>query len=191
MANIDINGGSLLTNNNIINKNLLAFDNEGVYKLPLTETTIKLLNTTGLLVGGKGFGTSAEVFNDYANNQAKGSFAHAEGEGTQANSDHMHAQGRYNASTEGLLHVVGNGTSTEDLSDAHTLDEEGNAWFAGDVTIGEVEKRVSLQEIANQLSATGSGNRRPIVRFGDKKPDSSVSGVIGDIYCWIIPEDGE
>lgn len=188
MANIDINGGSLLVDDNVIGKNLLAFDDKGVYKLPLTQNTVQILNNKGLLVGKKSYGRTGqdgEIFNDYAKNQAQGRFAHAEGEGTKANSDHMHVQGRYNYSTEGFLHVVGNGTS-ENHSDAHTLDEEGNAWFAGDVLAGEA----SLQRIAAQLSATGSGQRRPIVRFGDKEPGSTTTGEIGDIYCWIIPSEG-
>ena len=32
-------------------------------------------------------------------------------------------------------HIVGNGTSNKNRSNAHTLDWEGNAWFAGDVYI--------------------------------------------------------
>ena len=33
-------------------------------------------------------------------------------------------------------HIVGNGTSDTARSNAHTLDWQGNAWFAGDVYIG-------------------------------------------------------
>jgi hypothetical protein len=33
-------------------------------------------------------------------------------------------------------HIVGNGTSTSKRSNAHTLDWEGNAWFAGKITKG-------------------------------------------------------
>jgi hypothetical protein len=32
-----------------------------------------------------------------------------------------------------FIHVVGNGTSDIDRSNAHTLDWEGNAWYAGSV----------------------------------------------------------
>lgn len=35
-----------------------------------------------------------------------------------------------------LLFVVGNGTSSNDRSNAHTLDWSGNGWFAGDVYVG-------------------------------------------------------
>ena len=34
------------------------------------------------------------------------------------------------------LHVVGNGSSDDTRSNAHTLDWDGNAWFAGDVYVG-------------------------------------------------------
>jgi len=33
-------------------------------------------------------------------------------------------------------HIVGNGTSNTDRSNAHTLDWDGNAWFSGDVYVG-------------------------------------------------------
>lgn len=69
--------------------------------------------------------------------------AHAEGEGTIAASSHQHVQGRYNIEdAEGIYaYIVGNGNvlagQTEPVrSNAHTLDWDGNAWFAGDVTDG-------------------------------------------------------
>ena len=34
------------------------------------------------------------------------------------------------------VHIVGNGTSDSDRSNAYTLDWDGNAWFAGDVYVG-------------------------------------------------------
>ena len=34
------------------------------------------------------------------------------------------------------VHIVGNGTSNTERSNAHTLDWDGNAWFAGDVYVG-------------------------------------------------------
>jgi len=40
---------------------------------------------------------------------------------------------RYNKGT--YIHVAGNGVHSESRSNAHTLDWEGNAWFAGDVYV--------------------------------------------------------
>ena len=68
---------------------------------------------------------------------ASGKRSHAEGWGTIANSDDQHVQGRYNISDSEnkYLHIVGNGNQNMDgvRSNAHTLDWDGNAWFAGDI----------------------------------------------------------
>lgn len=66
---------------------------------------------------------------------AMGKCCHAEGCGTISYGIASHAEGKYNiknASTN-YAHVVGNGTSDSDRSNAHTLDWSGNAWFAGTV----------------------------------------------------------
>lgn len=68
-------------------------------------------------------------------NIAQGSASHSEGTGTVANGANQHAQGRYNIKDTGdkYAHTVGNGTSDTARSNAHTIDWDGNAWFAGDV----------------------------------------------------------
>lgn len=71
-----------------------------------------------------------------SNTTASGSYgAHAEGNETKASSDSQHVQGKYNVEdTAGTYaHIVGNGTSGSARSNAHTLDWDGNAEFAGDV----------------------------------------------------------
>ena len=64
--------------------------------------------------------------------------SHAEGCLTIAASPKQHAQGQYNIadSASKYAHIVGNGTSYNRRSNAHTLDWSGNAWFAGEVKIG-------------------------------------------------------
>ena len=64
--------------------------------------------------------------------------SHAEGIGTIAHTTGQHVEGKYNIEDTGhkYVHIVGNGTSNEERSNAHTLDWEGNAWFAGNVTVG-------------------------------------------------------
>lgn len=63
--------------------------------------------------------------------------AHAEGYVTIASSAYQHAQGKYNiASPYSLAHIVGNGTADDARSNAHTLDWNGDAWYAGDVYVG-------------------------------------------------------
>lgn len=63
--------------------------------------------------------------------------AHSEGSHTIASSPYQHVQGKYNEedSNETYAHIVGNGTSNSNRSNAHTLDWNGNAWFAGKVTV--------------------------------------------------------
>ncbi len=65
---------------------------------------------------------------------ASGDCSHAEGGNTTASSNYQHVQGKYNIedTNNKYAHIVGNG-SNDNKSNAHTLDWEGNAWYAGDV----------------------------------------------------------
>ena len=102
------------------------------------------LNTTASGNHGshaEGHGTTASGQASHAeglNTIASGHYCHAEGTGTIAAGSSQHVEGTYNIEHKGIriLHVVGNGNSDTDRSDAHTLDWEGNAWFAGNVYIG-------------------------------------------------------
>lgn len=92
---------------------------------------------------------------------ASGDYSHAEGYYTDADSDYSHVQGTYNIidSDGRYAHIVGNGkrdinTNETVLSNAHTLDWEGNAWFQGDVFVGgtsqdDADRLVKLSEIGN------------------------------------------
>lgn len=68
---------------------------------------------------------------------AAGEASHAEGSGTIAHY-YQHAQGKFNIEdTENkYAHIVGNGQSDEERSNAHTIDWSGNAWYQGDIYIG-------------------------------------------------------
>lgn len=78
--------------------------------------------------------------------EANGWYSHAEGRGVKAYGAATHAQGTYNIDNNGdsttertsgtYIHIVGNGTNDDNRSNAHTLDWDGNAWFAGDVYVG-------------------------------------------------------
>ena len=70
---------------------------------------------------------------------ASGKYSHAEGFKTIAASEGQHVQGKCNVedADRKYAHIVGNGyvTAGNDVvrSNAHTLDWDGNAWFAGTV----------------------------------------------------------
>ena len=72
--------------------------------------------------------------------EATGDYSHAEGYLTTASGECSHVQGKYNIPDHEYkyAHVVGNGSLI--ASNAHTLDWEGNAWFAGDVYVGSAVK---------------------------------------------------
>ena len=119
----------------------------------------------------EGMGTIAS--SDYSHAEgigttASGEDSHAEGESTTANSKSQHVQGEYNIldieNLEGrgtYAHIVGNGTNSK-RSNAHTLDWNGNAWFAGDVYVGSTSrtnkdtgsKKLATEEyVGNQITA--------------------------------------
>lgn len=75
---------------------------------------------------------------------AKGYYSHVTGVETVSETRNMNVSGKYNDYELGegnkttlgkYSHVVGNGTSDENRSNSHTLDWEGNAWFAGGIIL--------------------------------------------------------
>lgn len=70
---------------------------------------------------------------------SSGEASHAEGYYTIASGDYQHVQGKFNVedTTGAFAHIVGNGTADGERSNAHTLDWDGNAWFAGNLSLGD------------------------------------------------------
>lgn len=109
----------------------------------------------------EGLGTKATGYAAHAEGykaKAYGDFSHAEGHCTIAEGDYIHAQGTYNINLhEPYLHIVGNGTSEDNRSNAHTLDSYGDAWYAGNVYVGstsgtnrdEGSKKLATEEYVN------------------------------------------
>lgn len=60
------------------------------------------------------------------------------GEGTRAYSADQVVLGKYNVADEEdkYRYIFGNGTSGAERSNVHTIDRDGNGWFAGDVYVG-------------------------------------------------------
>lgn len=103
----------------------------------------------------EGFGTEASGDHSHSegdNAFAKGYASHAEGRGTEVSGNHshvegwctiasgenQHVQGKFNIedASNAYAHIVGNGSGKNSRSNAHTIDWDGNAWFAGDVYVG-------------------------------------------------------
>lgn len=97
---------------------------------------------TSMCAHAEGYHSKADGHSSHAEGyytEASGMGAHAEGYKTIA-SGGQHVEGRYNLVDEDLkyLHIVGNGEQDYDTgvvtrSNAYTLDEEGNGWYAGKV----------------------------------------------------------
>lgn len=101
--------------------------------------------------------------NSFAGGTHSATGVHAEngfafGEFAQVTSPNGFVHGRYNivvndddknSDWDKYAHIVGNGTSEENQSNAYTLDWEGNGWFAGNVTIGADKKELATQEFVS------------------------------------------
>lgn len=88
----------------------------------------------------EGVGTLSSQFGSHSEGRltkAAGEASHSEGEGTIARGNCQHVQGKYNKEdvSNKYVHIVGWGTSDTDRKNIHTLDSEGNAMFAGDVSV--------------------------------------------------------
>lgn len=94
---------------------------------------------------------------------ARGVSAHAEGTGTTAKHKSQHVFGEYNVadpSTQGstsrgtYVEIVGNGTASNALSNARTLDWNGNEYLAGSLTLGSTTlTETDLQALLALLNA--------------------------------------
>lgn len=109
-------------------------------------------------------GHYSEASGDYSHAEgfattASGEYSHAEGARTIASSEYQHVQGRFNIedSTNTYAHIVGNGEDIETdegeqviYSNAHTLDWNGNAWYAGDVYVGGTSQDTDSKKLATE-----------------------------------------
>ena len=101
---------------------------------------------------------------------AYGKHSHAEGINTIAKSDNQHVQGKFNIedAANTYAHIVGNGTADNARSNAHTLDWDGNAWYAGQVIgtnlpyIDGVETSVIFSD--NEITQDSGSSE--IIQFG-------------------------
>ena len=108
--------------------------------VPTVINTLDSVAFDGYVTKGKKSGTTvgSNATAEGISTVASGRGSHAEGEGTSAMSALQHVEGKYNIEDHvtTYAHIVGNGTSDEVRSNAHTLDWSGNAWYSGKVSIG-------------------------------------------------------
>lgn len=99
-------------------------------------------------------------------NIASGSYSHVEGYDNEASGHATHVQGKFNVvqSVTGpnylgkYCHIVGNGTSDTARSNAHTLDWNGNAWFAGNVYTGGTAMDSGAKKLATEVPVSTADN---------------------------------
>lgn len=105
---------------------------------------------SGMYDHAEGCNTVAKGYSSHAEGgytKTKASYSHAEGNGTIATAEAQHVQGKYNIedTEKKYAHIVGNGDVLK-RSNAHTVDWNGNGWFAGTITIGADNKEVATKE---------------------------------------------
>lgn len=129
----------------------------------------KNTSADGTYSHAEGCNTTASGLGSHAEGQAtaaSGSESHAEGGGTVAIGSCQHVQGKYNIEqgrvnnplVSDYAHIVGNGTSDTNRSNAHTLDWSGNAWFSGDVYVGSTsgkDKDAGSKKLATEEYVDG------------------------------------
>lgn len=126
---------------------------------------------------------------------AKGPYSHAEGQYTYAASGSQHVQGKFNKwDTEGkYAHIVGNGTSnaTASLSNAHTLDWEGNAWYAGKVSGGTIENPAPVENDNDYVTKKYFNENKPTSSQIIDADLESLANPITNTYYRNVPIKGE
>ena len=127
-----------------------------------------------------------------AQTEAIDDYSHAEGAGTIASGMYQHVQGRWNIEDPYgfYAHIVGNGGEKKIdnvwqlvRSNAHTLDWDGNAWFAGNVMIGEDKKLLATKEYVDQLALDG------LVDLGEYVTEQELADVIATFNFKSIDSD--
>lgn len=149
-------------NSNIVNgsaegslRSVNSAAEDGVYTIGIdaiaegygTEANGRAAHAEGVHTNASGIGSHAEG----NSTTASGHHSHAEGDHTIASGENQHVQGKYNVndSNNTYAHIVGNGTSNDNRSNAHTLDWNGNAWFAGKLTVGPSNKELAQADLSN------------------------------------------
>ena len=110
----------------------------------------KALSYSAHAEGHKTRATQEGAHSEGCYTESNGYASHSEGYYTIANGRYQHVQGKFNISDfNTYAHIVGNGADSENRSNAHTLDWDGNAWFAGNVAVGLENKVLATEDFIN------------------------------------------
>ncbi len=119
----------------IIEGSLIKYNNQIIRKILSYNSSKKELTLDATLNNNEALNSIKVIIVE--NGIAGSSYSHSEGQGSVAFGNSQHVQGKYNIvdSSNKYSHIVGNGSSHSARSNSHTLDWNGNAWFAGDVYV--------------------------------------------------------
>lgn len=136
-----------------------------------TKATQGQAHAEGVLTIASGYNSHAEG----SSTEAKGSQSHAEGSGTIASGNNQHTQGMYNIEdTENkYAHIVGGGENNTERKNIHTLDWEGNAVFAGNVTDGNGDSIASVKTLIQAGGATDEQVQTAVESYLSENPIES------------------
>ena len=129
---------------------------------------------SGNISHAEGYHTTASENYSHAEGyytRASGNTSHAEGSHTIAASASQHIQGKWNIedAADTYAHIVGNGEANYARSNAYTLDWDGNAWFAGNVTVGADKKELAIQEDVDSVIYDNAELRELITSKADEE----------------------
>ena len=113
---------------------------------------------------------------------ASGDCSHVEGYENIATGEYQHVQGKWNIedANDTYAHIVGNG-EYENRSNAHTLDWDGNAWYAGNVTVGADNKVLATEEHVDALANIALVKSEQALTTAEKDQVRSNLGYIGRV----------
>lgn len=163
LPNVDLTNGVT----HAVVYNLISMNDISMYRKAGTTVGPRSV-AAGSDVTASGYGAHAEgedteAAGEAAHAEGKGTkalanYSHAEGQGTIAAGESQHVQGKNNVEdADGkYVHIVGNGSSDTERSNAHTLDWEGNAWYNG-----------TVESAGIILTDTADSTKRYIVQITD------------------------
>lgn len=145
------------------------YDDNAINLGRLTNTTKGYRSTTGgtgtTASGyasdswGEGSISSGNASHSEGSSTAKGNNSHSEGKGTIAGGNEQHVSGRFNVedTSNQYAEIVGGGTSAINKKNIRTLDWQGNAFYAGNVTNGQGISLNSLKSAIDNMEVIAEG----------------------------------